>query len=49
MFDRFAFTSAKFNRIEATLATTFPEVRPRDNISPSQSIPVRMAQALRLQ
>jgi len=40
MCGRFASTSARFNRIEATLGTTFPEGRSRYNISPSQSIPV---------
>jgi putative SOS response-associated peptidase YedK len=36
---RFAITTARFNRIEGTLGTTL-EVRPRYNISRSQSIPV---------
>ena len=36
----FAITTTRFNRIEGTLGITFPEVRPRYNISPSQSIPV---------
>jgi len=40
MCGRFAITTARFNRLEATLRTTFPEVRPRYNISPSQTIPV---------
>jgi len=40
MCGRFAITTARFNRIEGTLATTFPEVRPRYNTAPSQIIPV---------
>ena len=40
MCGRFAISNPRFSRIEATLGTTFPEVRPRYNISPSQTIPV---------
>ena len=40
MCGRFAITNPRFNRIEAILGTTSPEVRPRYNISPSQTIPV---------
>ena len=36
----FAITTTRLNRIEGTLGITFPEVGPRYNISPSQSIPV---------
>jgi hypothetical protein len=39
MCGRFVITTAKFNRIEATLGGTFAEIRPRYSISP-QSIPV---------
>ena len=40
MCGRFAITTTRLNRIEGTLGITFPEVGPRYNISPSQSIPV---------
>ena len=40
MCGRFAITTARFSRIEVTLGTTFPEVRPRDNISPSPTTPI---------
>lgn len=40
MCGRFAISNPRFSRIEATLGTTFPEVRPRYNIAPSQTIPV---------
>jgi putative SOS response-associated peptidase YedK len=40
MCGRFAITTARFSRIERALGTTFREVRPRYNISPSQTIPV---------
>lgn len=40
MCGRFAITNPRFKRIEAILGTTFPEVRPRYNISPTQGIPV---------
>lgn len=40
MCGRFVIATSSFSRIEATLGTRFPEIHPRYNISPSQTIPV---------